>query len=348
MKRVVVACMVVFFVVSAHADEIPLFAKVVGVSKGDSLNVRKEPHYRSKKVDALEPGSFVGVEQCKTLGHSRWCRVEELPNGGPSFHSGWVNARFLHADNRGYVIIENKPNCDFALACRGSKCKVVKELSLNAKDEVTSMQTEWVARKRLKPASRFSAMPADGDGYCISDHQILDYLNKKHSNSLIDSKDSAAKRVLAFTKALRVPYDTTHLANYIDPQDGIVMSWYLRFGEKEDKHFSQKEIYNSAPKHAKKLYWGTTYGKGDRVYLTLFDYLKTLTRDLGKISKVKRLSALKGFKRKKGAKYRAYEVLWINKASKSKEYDWLGLVVVLKKSEGQWNVVGVLRDRWTI
>lgn len=66
------------------------------------------------------------------------------------------------------------------------------------------------------------------------------------------------------------------------------------------------------------------------------------------ISKIDPMDTFKNFPKDGHAELKAYEVYWINEQSKTKEYDWLGLVVVLEEYQGEWYIVGLMRDRWTI
>ena len=66
-------------------------AKITGVKKWDTLNVRLWPASYSQKVGELEPKTSVWVERCivSPQGGSDWCLVEQQDV------QGWVNAKFL-------------------------------------------------------------------------------------------------------------------------------------------------------------------------------------------------------------------------------------------------------------
>ena len=82
--------------------------------------------------------------------------------------------------------------------------------------------------------------------------------------------------------------------------------------------------------------------------MSLYSYFKILTRPIRAITKVEKLKNLKGFENHSSTNQIGYEVFWINEKSDTKEYDYLGLVVILEEYLGKWYVVGLLRDRWTI
>ncbi len=347
-----------FFLESAMgwAQETPLFASVVNLPQNDTLNVRKSPDYHAKKTGALPLDAYVGVDECKEVGKSIWCKVHHLAQRdyeefGYGATPGWVNAKYLEAGNSGYVIINGKPNCDYALRCKKGKCEVVESYETNEKNEITSIKTKWIDRKHLRGSTNFGAMTEDPDasGYCTSGNYIQDYLQKKHLNTLMGKDDDIARyRVVEFTKFLRSPYSSDQILSYIHPKKGMIMTWNVRFGAKEDMRFGYSDIKNMEENRDQKIDWGHTYGKGDDVLMSLYDYIKISTRSMMDISKVEKLKDLKGFRCNTSTKCVGYEIFWINEDSDTKEYNWLGLVVILEKYKNTWYVVGILRDRWTI
>ena len=104
-----------------------LFGTVVNITQNDTLNVRNKPDYHSKKTGALPLDAFIGIDLCKELGKSIWCKIfhiaqRDYEEFGYAAKLGWVNARYLKFDNRGYVIIDGKPKCDYVLRCYENKC----------------------------------------------------------------------------------------------------------------------------------------------------------------------------------------------------------------------------------
>jgi len=169
----------------ASAKSTALFASVVHVAKNDTLNVRAQPTAKSEKVAALPPGAVVGVEKCKSIYASTWCRVYPMVQQWYADFSdgndrGWVNARYLHYSNKGYVLVDGKENCEYVIACKEERCELVTDFALDDKGEVTGIQTEWVERKRLKGESSFGAMNPKEDGYCSTGMFVEDYLKRKH------------------------------------------------------------------------------------------------------------------------------------------------------------------------
>jgi len=330
------------------------FAAVVDIAKNDTLNVREKPDYRSRKIGALPLDAYVGIDHCKKIGKSKWCKIfhiaqRDYDEYGWDAPPGWVNARYLSFDDRGYVVVDNKPNCNYALHCEKGKCEVVTDYKTNDTNKVTSIKTEWIKRQRLKGSSNFGAM-GDSEGYCTSGQYIEDFLHKKVFNRLMDnSRDEVLKSVLDFIGVITSDVSEENILPFMHPKKGITMTWNVRFGGKDDIDFGVNEIKEMEKNRQKKIHWGRTCGKGDPVYMSLYDYMQLLTkRPFNEITKITKLKDLKGYTCPHGSVCRGYEVFWINKDSETREYDWQGIVVILEKYNDKWYVVGLLRDRWTI
>ena len=338
-----------FICVGGVGGETPLFATVSGLVKNDTLNIRKNPDYKSAKVGALFSQMYVGVERCRSFKHSIWCKVYHLAQNYENFKSGWVNAKYLKTYNKGYVIIDGKPNCDYVLRCVKSKCEIVQSYETNKKNKISALQTKWIEREHLKAASHFGAMSPKGEGYCTNGNYIQEYLREKRLRLLPEqTHDEAKKRAIIFAVALSSLGNSENILSYLHPKKGIVMTWNVLFGGKEDMCFGYSDIKNIKKNRHRKIDWGQTYVKGDDVFMSLYDYMKMMTGSIADISRVEKLKDLKGFHCSPEAQCRGYEMFWINETSDSKEYDWLGLVVILEKYHTRWYVVAILRDRWTI
>ena len=337
--------------VSLWGESPPLFASVIGVAENDTLNIREKPYYRSTKVGSLPSQAYIGIEKCQILKSATWCKVYQIAQ---HFHegfnrSGWVNARYLKPINRGYALIDKTRNCDYVLRCKEAKCEVVSSYETDKEYKITSIKTEWIARERLQGESHFGAMTENEDGYCTLGNWVEDYLQQKRLNELkAEDGDTTLHHVIAFTEKLRILYHEDQIIPYIHPTKGVIMTWNVLFGGSEDMKFTRKDILNMREFDKKKIHWGQTYGRGDDVWMNLYTYMEMLTRAISDITKAKHLKKLKGFKCDDSSKCKGYEIFWINENSDVKEYDYLGLVVIVEKYEDQWYVVGLLRDRWTI
>ena len=342
--------------VSAKDMYIGLFATVINLVENDTLRVRENPDYHAKKIGALPIDAYVGVGICKEVRHATWCEVHHVAlrdyaDFGYDAKPGWVNARYLKFINNGYVIIDKKPNCDYALKCIEEMCEVVTDYTMDTASNIVSLTIKKIKRERLHTESNFGAMEENADGYCTSGGMIEYYLTQKRTHELLkEDNDGIKKRLIDIVDVLgRVKYgDAQEFIFYIHPLKGITMTWNVRFGGKEDMHFGYSDIKHIEKNRYQKIDWGQTYGKGDDVFMSLYDYMNSLSLSVSDITKIETLKDLKGFKCHARSECKGYEVFWINNTSETKEYDWLGLVIILEKYKDIWYVVGLLRDRWTI
>jgi uncharacterized protein YraI len=70
-------------------------ARVTGVAKWDTLNMRKWPASYSRKTGEIRPGERVWIDRCITFETGAdWCLVEYAHD------AGWVNSRYLTLSRR--------------------------------------------------------------------------------------------------------------------------------------------------------------------------------------------------------------------------------------------------------
>lgn len=338
--------------VGLWAEGTALFAKVIGVSQLDTLSIRSEANYKSKKVGSLPPEAYIAIENCKDMGNSKWCRIYQIPQQFyENYHIGWVNARYLKFSNRGYVNIGGEKNdCYYALHCKDNSCSVVKKFDYDYElDILSNLFVEEVKREKLEGTSHFGAMNEEGDGYCTNANYIENHFKTLNLSRLsIGHSEPVYERVMSCVEDLRGSMHGDRLSQYIHPNKGLILTWNVLFGGQQDIRFGYSQIKNIEKERKEKIFWGQTYGKGDDVWMSLYEYMKLLTRPIRDITRVEKLTNLKDFKSTKGTQQVGYEVFWINEASNTKEYDYLGLVVILELYMGKWYVVGMIRDRWTI
>ncbi len=165
-----------------YAENLALFARVVNIDKDDRLNVRFKSNYKSKKVGAIPLNAYVGVEKCKNNKKTVWCHIYPLvQNWYDKFgfkNKGWVNAKYLKFENRGYVIIKGIRNCAYAIGCHNGKCEVVdnfKNANIEDYDKV-GLNSIFIERAYLKGESNFGATPNNVDGFCNTGIFIDNYL----------------------------------------------------------------------------------------------------------------------------------------------------------------------------
>lgn len=186
----IISCM---NVASAKEMYLGLFASVVNVPENDTFSIRKFSDYHSEKTGALPLDAYVGVDICREVGGSTWCKVlhhvaqRDYDDFNYNSSPGWVNARYLKFINRGYVIINDDTNCNYALDCQEDKCDVVLDYKIDKNTNVISLKTKWIHRQKLWAESNFGAV-GNQEGYCTSGSMIEDYLRKKRIKALLKKR----------------------------------------------------------------------------------------------------------------------------------------------------------------
>ncbi len=330
-----------------------LFGTVVRLVRNDTLNVREKPDYRSEKIGALPIGAVVGVDVCRPVGPATWCKIHHIAQYdydayGWDAKPGWVNAWYLRFSDTGYVLVDRKADCDYALKCYDTVCEVVDDYTEDADGHILSLSIRKIERKRLHAESHFGAM-GEGEGYCVAGVKIEDYLTRKRTHELLkDDHEGIGKRVLKIVEALEaLKYgDAEAFILFMYPLKGIAMTWGTRFGD--NRLFGTDEIRHIESNRYDRIYWGRTDGKGSKVFMSLYDYMAMLTRPLFEITAIEPLEDLRGFRCDPKSECRGVEVRWVEEGYKHREFNWLGLVLILEKYRDDWYVVGLLRDRWTI
>jgi len=167
-----------------------LFAKVSHVKSDDVLNVRKEASYKADKIAEIPAEWYVGVERCKKVNRSVWCRVYPLVQQWSEHFGeddiGWVNARYLKFEDRGFVTIEGrKNNCYYALECKDNTCLVIVYIRDDGyQNSHITFETKWIERSKLKGESGFGAASDDMEGYCTEGVWLEQY-RKSHQKGKI-------------------------------------------------------------------------------------------------------------------------------------------------------------------
>jgi len=340
MKLVIVLLMFLqVLVANIDLNSVPLRAKVVGVASWDVLNIRQSPNWRSKKVGFVKNGEEnIGIYKCKKLGKSVWCKIfysgQIGQYGDDGFNEdskpGWVNAKYLSGYSRGYVVLDNKPNCDYALECRNNRCKIVADYKMGSNHNITSLKTRWVSRSRLKATNSGDIGGGeDASGMCEM-HIFVEHYLATHKTA--NSAFSEAKRVI---NALRA-YDYRTLAKLIHPRYGLKIAISEHF-DSFAHTFNKAVVKNPSNR---KLFWGYTQGRGDKIYKSLRAILRDLK--LPKVSKIDKNTSLKGFKCSGTCK------AYLFKYTPKSIYKYKGVLVIMKKYNNKWYLVALLKSGWSI
>jgi len=324
-----------------------LFATITNVASDDTLSVRVKPNWRSRKITELPPNELVGVDECIKSGRSTWCKVHNVDRNIGQYHEygeklpGWVNARYLKFTNHGYVAINGKKHCDYAISCDGGKCKVVTNTTMR-NGNVIAIKIKNYSRSSLKGIGELN-IPSGSEGYPCNrvGGNIEIYLEKHPNKSLALGSKVRAKQ---FLKALQ-SQNITQIKKFIHPTLGITVTNKLSFSEFGAKHLS-KNAFVRFYQNRHKLNWGRDYAKGEIVKISL-KKLMLLKYPANRVSKVSNLANLKHFKPINGYILKGYEFFWKG-VGKEANYNWLGADIILSKKGGKWYVVGFLWNRWTI
>jgi len=174
----------------------------------------------------------------------------------------------------------------------------------------------------------------------------------KDNGERMDSKKAQAiisvqaKKVLESIKNL----DLNALAKVVHPKKGLRFSPYSMVVPKEDKLFKADQI-NSLLKDSKKYEWGAYDDSAEPILLTFADYYKKFIydRDYAKAPKV-------GYNKKIGYGNTLNNSFEMYPNSIIVEYnfpgsegmDWSSLKLAFEEYKGQWYLVGIIHDCWTI
>ena len=322
-----------------------LFGKVSGVASNDTLSVRIHPNWRSKKITELPPNAFVGVDSCVKVGRSTWCKVYTVNrNLGQyleynDYLPGWVNARYLKFSSRGYVAINGKKRCNYAISCSAGKCRVVVGETLK-NGKVISIKTKSYPRSKLKSIGELD-IPNGGEGYSCG---RLSFKIEKYLSSCSSHYTDAKTTARNFLRTLRSK-NIVRLKRFIHPTEGILITNKLSFSEPNSKHFNRTS-FALYYRNNKQLYWGTGYAKDEPINMSL-KKMMTPKAPISSVNKVRILHKLKGFKPINGLMLKGYEFYWKGKGDIA-DYNWRGADVIMAKINGKWYAVGFLWNRWTI
>ena len=343
MQKLILLLLITIFAFGWEKFYPSFHAKVINVAKDDVLNIRSKPNYKAKKIGYLNPGEEMQVEYCLKGLKTTWCKIYPAVSinlGGslsePS--SGYVNAKFLKFINDGYVNIKNrKSDCDYLIECKKSKCLIL-----------TYNGLEWVRRSLIgiEKGQKATSLPeeeggemSDGPTFCFNharDKKLWEKVDKYYKKNTSKSSKMVAKEIINTLKHK----DIKKLKRYIHPTRGVLVSYYPDF-YRVKKHFSKDDFirfYNSN----KKLYWGVNEGRGDKVYMSLKEYINTLSKAAKKVTKIKKSNPYnKGFAKRDNLV--AYDFKEANPNP-----GWKGVYVVLQKYNNRYYLVGLLYNRWSI
>jgi hypothetical protein len=312
----------------------PLFANVVGIREDDVLNVRVSPYYRSTKIGYLPNGARIKVYECKeTNADSIWCKIGHLRGFdyrgyGYLAPDGWVNAKYLTFNNRGYVLIDNVGKCYYSFGCKSNICNVL-----------INSYFKSVNRGKLLGVSRFNAYNLVGN---VENREDICNPNSIYLNI---PKNINRYRLDIFVEYINWWIDNEYykyIFKYIHPKNGLYLSYYPNFA-REYHNFTKKKLFEYI-RDNKQIYWGESEGRGDKIYMSLaqfFKYFRKTTNNNNQFKIIQVTPEKFYFPDKKTVL--AYEI-----KHKNLRNNWQNIVIFFKKYKDKYYIVGLLFNRWSI
>lgn len=146
--------------------------------------------------------------------------------------------------------------------------------------------------------------------------------------------------------------DYKKFSAYIHPEKGVRFSMYAYVRPGTDKHFSREEFtqYILTPT---KFTWGEKDGSGDIVVISLKDYLETWVFKRDFTPSEFYLNEFKGTGNSLNNLQKTYPGLdftenYIPGSDKYGGMDWNALRFVFEEFQGEYYLVAVINDQWTI
>lgn len=148
--------------------------------------------------------------------------------------------------------------------------------------------------------------------------------------------------------------DLVKLSTYVHPKKGVRFSPYSHIDTKEDLVFTANEI-NRIANNKTKYTWGVYDGVGNPIELTFGEYFKKFiyNQDFSNAKEIG-YNHILGTGNTINNVFEAYPkdiVVEYHFSGFDPQYggmDWASLRLVFESFKGDWYLVGVINDRWTI
>lgn len=146
--------------------------------------------------------------------------------------------------------------------------------------------------------------------------------------------------------------DYERFSTFIHPQKGIRFSMYAYVRPEKDKHFSREDFAKYVSTRTK-FTWGERDGSGDILVLPLKDYLETWVFKRDFTHSEYHLNSFKGTGNSLNNLKEMYPKAdftenYIPGSEKYSGMDWNALRLVFVEYEGQYYLIAVVNDQWTI
>lgn len=203
---------------------------------------------------------------------------------------------------------------------------------------------------------------------CTKESKISSVISSQDSavinpgDSLSKTIQSSATKNLSKDETLRIlnneilstlkSKDFIKFSNYIHPEKGITFSMYAHLDSKKDKHFTKQEFIKYVPTNIK-FTWGEKDGTGNKLVLSIKDYMLEWVFRKDFMQGEYHLNSFKGRGNSINNLREIYPTFDFteNYLPGSEEYgemDWNSLRFVFDKYEGQYYLVAVVNNSWTI
>lgn len=148
--------------------------------------------------------------------------------------------------------------------------------------------------------------------------------------------------------------DFQTLSTFVDPSSGVRFSPYGNINVAEDKVFTANQL-KTGMGSSEVFHWGSYDGSGEPIDLTFSEYLKKFVNDadFSKAPEQKKdeMIGQGNTLNTITAAYPSAHFMEYHFPGFDPQYqgmDWKSLRLIFEESQGQWYLVGVIHDQWTI
>lgn len=184
------------------------------------------------------------------------------------------------------------------------------------------------------------------------DSTLKNTVEKDSSTQIIPNKEENLRKLNDEILSALKNKDYKKFAEFIHPEKGIRFSMYAFISVNEDKHFSKSDFIQYQPKKTV-FTWGARDGSGELYKASLSQYLKdwVFVKDFTQSQ-----YSLNTFQGGGNSLNNVKEIYpgtdftenYLKSADKSNEMDWHTLRFVFQQWDGQYYLIAVINDRWTI
>ncbi|MFA9556840.1 hypothetical protein ACERII_06035 [Evansella sp. AB-rgal1] len=238
-------------------------------------------------------------------------------------------------------------------ACANGNEENTNENTANLQDEIDEL-TEELANLQAE-------LDARDETISELEAEIRELENDQGSNDE-SNNDNGSEDIVVDEERLRDRADNVvialeninfqSLANYVHPEKGVQFSPYGYVNDEEDLVFSADEVA-AFREDTEEYDWGTQDGSGHTISLTPVEYYEEYIyiRDFSRNAQEIAINEIESHgniivnveEAYPDADFVSYYV-----AASEEELDWANLILAFEEHDGDWYLVGLAVDRWTI